>query len=741
LRLSALVAALLCAVLGGGFSPVVAAAQPPAAPAPPTAVDPSPQIEAVVSAARAYLGIPYRTGTEGPLTFDCSGLVYRAFSDTGQQARIGGARLRAAGYLRWFAALGRLVTDEDQATRGDLVIYGNGEHIGIYLGDGRVISALISGVTVHSLRGITVVLTGFLKIDWTGNGSTPGSAAPVNPADLPEIPVALVPPLPWTPPLPSAAAPPMDGHERPDMRTANSRTYQHDDGTFTTEFFAHPINYQPAGLADWQPIDLHFRPTDGQSGAGAVGSPVALALTGASAASGFLQLTAGDEIIRLHAVAAHEKYASTAQPQIAGDGLSVDYFDFLPEGIGLRVVATADGFKSFLALPREPRTNTFAFAVDAPGLATTLEPDGSVAFVDGAGTVVGRMPRPLLLDSSDVDGSGGGFFGSAVTLSISTDGPLPEITFTVGRHYLDEAVYPAYIDPTVVDFPSAALSANESFVSSRYADTNFNSYQRPEAPGYYEMWQGRQPGTGSYSAAYLRFAEVAQALGSATVSSAALEVYPYWQFTHDQARPTWIGRVSTGWDAATLTWNTQPATDLALGQFDTTQGQMADFDATAYLAGVLGGQSPDYGLQLAADGTGRTNWKRILDAPGFEPRLIVSWSGLRPVAPDVAAAAPTEDAGLAWSQPAIAPAAARYDVQVSTDDFASVLFESGVVRGSAGKESSFVLPGGTLSLGNYSWRVRTRYADGTWSDWSVPANLTVGPRPTPISRGALVAEF
>jgi len=73
--------------------------------------------ENVIAAARQYVGIPYRVGSEGPSLFDCSGLVFRAFSDTGLANRIGSARLRAAGYMRWFASRGLMTRDESQAQR------------------------------------------------------------------------------------------------------------------------------------------------------------------------------------------------------------------------------------------------------------------------------------------------------------------------------------------------------------------------------------------------------------------------------------------------------------------------------------------------------------------------------------------------------------------------------------------------------------------------------------------------
>ncbi len=155
----------------------VALIAPAVAPAPAAAADPA---EAVIAAARQYVGQPFRLGQEGPRLFDCSGLVFRAFADAGQLPRIGGMRLRAAGYMQYFKSRGRFTTKVSEAQRGDLVIYGGGKHIGIYLGGGRVISALINpwGVKVHSLHGIHMPFTYFLQVNWGGgdaNAPTPGN--------------------------------------------------------------------------------------------------------------------------------------------------------------------------------------------------------------------------------------------------------------------------------------------------------------------------------------------------------------------------------------------------------------------------------------------------------------------------------------------------------------------------------------------------------------------------------------
>jgi cell wall-associated NlpC family hydrolase len=130
-------------------------------------------VDAVINAAKQYVGKSFQIGAEGPKEFDCSGLVYRAFADAGELPRIGGMRLRAAGYEQYFVSRGRFSRDESTAERGDLVIYAGGEHIGIYLGGGKVISALINpwGVTIHSINGIHVPVTRILHVNWGGGDS------------------------------------------------------------------------------------------------------------------------------------------------------------------------------------------------------------------------------------------------------------------------------------------------------------------------------------------------------------------------------------------------------------------------------------------------------------------------------------------------------------------------------------------------------------------------------------------
>ncbi len=135
----------------------------------PTAAAGRSQAERVVRAVESHIGARYVLGATGPRTFDCSGLVFRSFKEAGLSRRIGGNDT-ARGYLTRFRRLGRVSRVAPRV--GDLVVYSNGGHVGIYVGRGKVVSALLSGVKRHPIRGLNIPFTGFLRVSLTRRTST-----------------------------------------------------------------------------------------------------------------------------------------------------------------------------------------------------------------------------------------------------------------------------------------------------------------------------------------------------------------------------------------------------------------------------------------------------------------------------------------------------------------------------------------------------------------------------------------
>jgi cell wall-associated NlpC family hydrolase len=96
----------------------------------------------LIQKAKRYLGVPYVWGGTDPAKgLDCSGFVQRAFKDLGiDLPRVSRDQARA----------GRPVASLAEARPGDLVAFGSPvNHIGIYLGDGKMIAAPHRGEVVR----------------------------------------------------------------------------------------------------------------------------------------------------------------------------------------------------------------------------------------------------------------------------------------------------------------------------------------------------------------------------------------------------------------------------------------------------------------------------------------------------------------------------------------------------------------------------------------------------------------
>lgn len=150
-----------------GLASLVAIAAISFHPAAASAAEPSSAAGRVVSITEAQLGKPYVFGAAGPSVFDCSGLVLYVFDRAGLADRIGGGHY-ALGMYRWFAARGLASRSNPQV--GDLVIYGGGAHVAIYVGGGRTISALNPsvGVTWRGVYDYHLGFTAFLHTRLSG---------------------------------------------------------------------------------------------------------------------------------------------------------------------------------------------------------------------------------------------------------------------------------------------------------------------------------------------------------------------------------------------------------------------------------------------------------------------------------------------------------------------------------------------------------------------------------------------
>jgi cell wall-associated NlpC family hydrolase len=148
-----------------------------AAGAMPTSARTMSQADRVVRAVTSHIGARYVWGSTGPRGFDCSGLVYRAFREAHVARAIGGFNT-AHGYYSRFRHLGRVSRSAPRV--GDIVVYNNGGHVGIYVGHGMVVSALLRGVTRHPIRGLEIPFTAILRVNLGRHSSDYGHLVPAS---------------------------------------------------------------------------------------------------------------------------------------------------------------------------------------------------------------------------------------------------------------------------------------------------------------------------------------------------------------------------------------------------------------------------------------------------------------------------------------------------------------------------------------------------------------------------------
>ena len=106
----------------------------------------SPKGQTIAKMALTKLGCPYLWGASGPNKFDCSGLVYWAHYQCGVKFERTDSKT--------LARMGKSVKKKDLSA-GDIIIFSNNDkpsgihHVGIYLGDGKMVHAPQTGKPVQ----------------------------------------------------------------------------------------------------------------------------------------------------------------------------------------------------------------------------------------------------------------------------------------------------------------------------------------------------------------------------------------------------------------------------------------------------------------------------------------------------------------------------------------------------------------------------------------------------------------
>ena len=131
--------------------------------------------DAVVADAKKYLGIRYKWGGTDPATgLDCSGLTQRVLADLGVKIP------RTVAQQQYY---GTAVSSMAKARPGDLLVFGT-HHIGIYVGDGKMLHAPHSGDVVKIAKVYDTPTKIRRIVDGAGDTTAASSASFARPTAL-----------------------------------------------------------------------------------------------------------------------------------------------------------------------------------------------------------------------------------------------------------------------------------------------------------------------------------------------------------------------------------------------------------------------------------------------------------------------------------------------------------------------------------------------------------------------------
>ncbi len=503
--------------------------------------------------------------------------------------------------------------------------------------------------------------------------------------------------------------------------SATSTLFSNADGTFTRRVYPAPVNYQTAG-GTWQPIDTTLRPAAGRFQESANSLSVSLAATASDpdlASVGFGPAGGG--------VSYGLQGAAAVLAQVSGS--TATYPGVLP-ATDLMLSTVGGGLTESIVLRSVNAPASWVFPLHLNGLTPRIAADGSVEFVNPAGTVVARVPRGYMRDSSANQRSGGPAESSAVSYQLVTSGGQPALRMSVDTAWLRD---PARVFPVTVDPNFTATGTTYVY----YPDTgDFSSYD--------DMLIGTFDSGTNTANSFLAFSGLGSALAGERVTSAYLHLFDMWAATCT-AEPFQVSPITQSWSVTGSKSWPGPSFGSSIGSVTAAPGaacgntggdptvgtwMTVGLSTGTFNSWITGGA--DNGLAVWASDTDTTQWKRFdSDNSPNPPYLQLNYTP--DVPPQIDSQYPPDNYNSPTLTPELIasghdpdswPSSIRYNFTVYSAS-GSVVTSSGNIG-----SSDWVVPAGKLSWSqNYYWTVQAY--DGYDYSSQVTANnfSTVVPQP------------
>ncbi|MFG3224008.1 LamG-like jellyroll fold domain-containing protein [Kitasatospora sp. NPDC048194] len=434
-------------------------------------------------------------------------------------------------------------------------------------------------------------------------------------------------------PTPTAARP--TSSRLPEKRTAQQRTFQNTDGTFTTRNYVEPVNFRRRD-GSWASIDTTLIPS-GTATAGRA-APVQNGWTTTSTEQQLkLGLTAdADPLVQLQ-LADGISVGYTLQDAAAAQGTAQNSTVTYPEArpkADLTIQAGNSSFKENLVLKDATAPTEWVFPLRLQGVSASLDADGSVHFTDASGTLRGRMPAGWMQDSNSAPNTEEGVITGGVTyelVQLPGAGQALKVKLDEAWLHAPERVYPVKVDPSV-----SSVQALETTYAYSGHEQDFS--------GDTVLKVGTNNGGKNQATSFVKFTGIEDSLSNATVLGARLSLYNGWSYSCTPRTIT-IHQVTSWWSPGSLRASSAPSTGPALAAPSFAHGWRPSSTSPwacpeAWESIDLGADgrnlvnswthhwTANYGLAIKTDAWDNYSWKQFGSAnmSGGQPSLDVTWS-------------------------------------------------------------------------------------------------------------------
>ena len=502
--------------------------------------------------------------------------------------------------------------------------------------------------------------------------------------------------------------------EQLSARTGSKTVVANPDGSFTTTVTAGPTRVQDSSGA-WHAIDTTLV-SDGAGGWVPAQAGVPLRLSnGGSGPFVWVNPPGAGKVGLLW---------PSPLPTPSVSGASATYANVRP-GVDLVVTALPSGFSEDLVIRQRPSSAmSFSLPLQLGGASASVAKSGLIT-VRGSSGVVAQAAPPRMWGAGS---SAGKATGSPVGVSVNTSSGASSLVLTPDAKFLQDpsTVYPVTVDPTFTVGPSD--------------DTWMQSPDFPTSQlGSGQLVAGTADGGAHVARSFLHFAGLESAIVGMKVQSANL-VMRNWSSSTCTGAPIQVQRITSAWDASTLTWANQPSVTAANSDTYTPA-----FGAASGLCGPSGNATwhlfklvqdwangaPNYGVEVSAvDETNSDTYRQYRSMDYFDPSKAPTLTVTTNAYPDtptnvaVDSLTPYQDTGgtttnyVSTVTPTVSatvtdPDNSQLSGQFSVVEGGTVLIAKG--QGStvtSGGTSSFAVPAGTLVDG-HSYTVKVWGDDGT----------------------------